>query len=249
MLFSRQEFSHGVCSQLTYSANTDLQKSPLELVCSEMSRSSFVRRIRFIHSSNVPVIKMLASSGKTVGTGVPVDVDISGMSHTHLGLRARRYLHDQLFRWPRMRVLAIFLKQLLYDNNAADAAGGGLRSFALMILLIRFYQYFEGKEEEEEGCADGEEDDDSLARELLAFFRLYESFDFSEQGVSVDGRGTFFSLRGARMYNVAPCCIMWGDRNVAPNASRVFYIQQLFRETRRRLEGGAEVSTLVRIGL
>lgn len=260
MLFSRQEFSYGICSQLTYSANTNLQKSPLELVCSEMSGSFFVRRMRFIHSSNVPVIKLLASSGKTVGTGVPVDVDISGMSNTHLGLRARGYLRDQLFRWPRMRVLAIFLKQLLHDNNASDTASGGLRSFALMILLIRFYQYFEGKADVDEDD-DGEEErgyvrvdkarstDDFPAQELLAFLKLYESFDFSEQGISVDGTGAFFSLRDAHMHNTAPCCVMWCDRNVAPNASKLFYIQQLFRKTRRRLLSGADLSSVVRIGL
>ena len=140
-LFSRQEFSHGISSELTFSSSANLQKSPLELVCTEMSGSSFVRRIRFIHSSSVPVIKVLASSGDTVGTGVPVNVDISGMGNTHLGLRARSYLRDRIFQWPRMRVLSIF-SAVLHDNNTPNAVVG-VYIIALMILLVRFYQHVE----------------------------------------------------------------------------------------------------------
>ena len=226
-------------------------KSRLLSSCAGNVGPSFVRRIRFIHSSSVPVIKVLASSGDTVGTGVPVNVDISGMGNTHLGLRARSYLRDRIFQWPRMRVLSIFLKQLLYDNNTSNAVVGGFKSFALMILLVRFYQHVEEREKGQESFSNEDDEDcghtEPLASDLMAFLELYGNFDFSKDGVDVNGKGAFFSLQEAGMFNVAPCCIMWGDRNVAANASDIFSVQQLFRKTLGKLKRGVKLSNLVRI--
>ena len=253
-LFSRQEYSHGVSSELTFCTYTDSQKSPLELVSAEMSSCFWVRSIRFIHNSRIPVIKAVCSSGSTIGTGLAVEIDISEMTNSNQGVRARDYVREQLLCYPNLRLLIIFLKQLLHHY---DAGGGGitgsLKSFALIVLLISYYQnknednLLQNKDtdsasnldkasEEEEKAKESHQ----LASELLGFLKLFGSFDFSEQGISATTG--VFSLRESNLFNKYPCCIMWGDVNVGANATKIFYIQQLMLSTLSKIKSGMDLS-------
>ena len=160
----------GTTNNMTYNTNlyqqqqqqfsNELEKTPLEIVSSELLNTHWVRNLKFIHSSRIPVIKLKAIATKTTistsGTSITtpnstgsdppivVDVDISGTTSAHVGLRAKTYLKKQLKQYPRLRLVALFVKQLLFEHGVSDAYNGGLRSFAVMLLLIRYYQHTYG---------------------------------------------------------------------------------------------------------
>jgi len=267
-LFSRKEVSQGVCDGLTSTRAMDLEKTPMEIVSAELSHTHWVRNIKFIHSSRIPVIKLRAIAAgmneQLMKKQSTVDVDISSTTHDHVGLRAKYYLKKQLIQWPRLRLLALFVKQLLKEHGASDAATGGLRSFALMLMLIRFYQHTYGPNlitpDSDHvnvnllsgGGAAGKTastrdsiNTNLLGKDLLSFLSMYGTFDFSEVGISVAGAGQFLSLRESNMHNLQVCCIMWGDVNVADNASRIFSIQQIFRSSKKKLLKGDGLRSLL----
>lgn len=247
-LFSKQEMSHGVCDSVT-STNWNLDKTPMEIVTSELSHTQWVRNIKFIHKSKVPVIKLRAIAtgvhdniGKRGSVQHTVDVDISEATPDHVGLRAKHYLKKQLQQWPNLRCLAIFLKQMLQEHAMSDASTGGLRSFALMLLLIRYYQHTYGPFERPRN------DYSTVAKELLGFLGMYGNFDFSETGIDRNG---FFSLREAKMHNQAVCCVLWGDQwqlvNVTDNCSKIFSIKSLWLKTKQLLEQGIGLRSLLKM--
>ena len=182
--------------------------------------------------------------GKRGSDPQTVDVDISSCTPDHGGLRAKDYLKNKLIEFPRLRSLSLFLKQLLKEKHCSDAASGGLRSFALILLLVRFYQRTQIKNPKHSATG--------VAEDLLCFLDMYGNFDFSEVGICFDGSGSssFFSLREANMHNRQICCVLWGNSsssssNVTENTSRIFSIQQLFRDTRQMLMAGCGLRSLL----
>ena len=117
-------------------------------------RQEWVKRLEVISSAKVPLIKLRGAPAEcSPALRLTVDLDISPSSATHAGVRTKEYVAQQLAKWPCLRGVVLFIKQLLRESGAADAHNGGVCSFCVLLLAIRYMQHKDGQQREAEEMA------------------------------------------------------------------------------------------------
>ena len=189
----------GMCAVRTATAPVD----PIHEIVCELTNANFVRSIKLIQSSRVPIIKLGASSSGNV----QASVDISVASEFHGGLRALTFVSQVVMKNPVLRPMMLFLKQFLLEEGVLNVKdkSGGMTSYALFVLCVNYLRQ-------------GGWLDSWTAQEVWQwggimrdFFDLYgNNLDFSTVGVSVNG---VYGLGPAGLLHTGPCVI---DDPVSP---------------------------------
>eukprot|EP00505_MAST-04D_sp_SCG-Rhode-Island_P002588 Stramenopile-MAST_4_protein_2588 len=210
---------------------------PLVDVVSELAQCDFVRSLKFIQNSRIPIIKMTASSVR----GVPANVDISTATDAHGGLRALSFVSQMIMNNPALRPLVLVLKQYLMEHKLLNVndSSGGLTSYGLFVLATRCLG------ETGRLGVRAKQTIHHWADILTEFFHLYgNDVDFGTTGVAVE---CLYSLELAGILYTGPCVIddpvspgkiCGRPGNLGQNTFRIVEVQHCFQR------GAALMSTL-----
>jgi len=135
------------------------------------------------------------------------------------GIQTADYIIQKLREYPQMRYLVILLKYFLKRRGLADAATGGLCSYAQFLLLLSFYQLHPLLQNDNLAVAE------NLGVLLLDFFQYYGiDFPFSRTSITVDGK-SYFAQSESPVHIDDPISI---GNNVAFNCSSMGVIVDIF---------------------
>lgn len=89
------------------------------------------RRGLQVIKARVPIVRLLV-----MPWGLKFDISVADTSSS--GLRAAKYIQEQLQLWPPLKPLVTILKLFLLQRNMNEVYTGGLGSFALILSVVAF---------------------------------------------------------------------------------------------------------------
>jgi len=168
--------------------------------------------IHCIETTSVPVIKLK--------TGQNLSLDITFYNSNHSGKKSRELISAYIQKYPQLKPMALFLKELLAQNSLNNPFKGGLGSYCLVIMIISFLQNY-GLVTENLG---------ELVLHFLEFYGIL--FHYDKMLISIDGY--------SNIDEYAPVPLLISDPlthgNIGLSTFEMYKVKELFANTYNQLK-------------
>ena len=113
--------------------NNEINYNFLGLLYEKISKQNWVKKIKFISSAKIPIIKVVTTEKYNK---IPIDISIENSGH--FGLKSVELVKEYLNKYESLEPIVFAIKTLLKLSNLNDPYSGGISSYGIVLMIVNF---------------------------------------------------------------------------------------------------------------